>query len=264
MTRCTECIHDGYSYEFSRRTANFYDASRRCLKEGGTLAKYLDDDAYIKLNKCCRTSNQYWIGLVDKDECSNNLNGSYKWEGDTTCSNARPLNVIDQPNNQRCQAVTIRVHPNSGEGSIPSALETDCGNAQRYICQFPVSSTSPPPTSTRSLETTQKITTGKSLLTFTSKTSTYSSSLTTTTTSTPVDAQGAFNAGLTVGLAIGGLVLLTVALILLVFCLIQKGYLKKMKDFGNNNTSDIDAPQSDKFPKDNQVQSNPLYNRYDV
>ena len=171
MAHCSICDIQGFSYQFSDNGANFSEAQNRCAKLGGNLAKNLNEFIYMNLNKCCSTQIQYWIGLVDDNNCENRGRNRYHWIGTTDkCVNDGPLNLRPQ-NNDRCQAVHIQVH--SPGRDIPQAQIADCTSAQRFICQIP-KSTILTTTTTRQISTTAMSQRSSSLLyTSSSKTTSF-------------------------------------------------------------------------------------------
>ena len=140
MSQCAQCVHDGYRYEFSKLRGYFSAGKTYCEGKRGTLAKYLNEDAYVALRKCCANEKEYWIGLIENPECASSSVGSYTWLGNTTCTNACPLNISRFLNGKDSQAVTIKLDANLTKP--PDAAERYNSEIFGFLCQFPfVSST---------------------------------------------------------------------------------------------------------------------------
>jgi len=139
---CDDCRINGYLYKFSvdRKRRNFMQARAACMEKGGDLANNLESNTYRNFNKCCSSNSQYIIGLSDQDMCKNSGSGKYMWVGSDTCTNANPLMLIDQANNNGCQAVAITLQTNNAL-ELPTASLIDCLTKNRFICQIPVLTT---------------------------------------------------------------------------------------------------------------------------
>jgi len=118
---------------------------------GGSLATELDEDSYRLLNSCCNSQHQYWIGLLNKpNSCKDaGIGQNYQWLKRKDCKSAYPLQLVAQPNNQRCQGITV--HVTTPNQFYPKAYEIDCSTPNRYICQLPVFSPANPYTRSTSL-----------------------------------------------------------------------------------------------------------------
>ena len=137
MSKCAQCEHNGYRYEFSTLRENFNLAQQNCANDGGTLARYLDEDAYLKLRKCCSNGLKYRIGLFENRSCSSSPVGPYSWVGDAACTSGSPLNIMPLQNSaQYSQAVTILLNSNN-LARPPDATERFDYESVRYICQYP-------------------------------------------------------------------------------------------------------------------------------
>ena len=136
MSQCGQCEHNGYRYEFSTSTTDFNFAKQLCENNGGTLARYLDEDAYLEIRKYCQNGLLYWIGLSENRLCSSSPVEPYKWVSDTTCTSGSPLNIIQLPNSaQNSQAVAILLNSNN-LATPPEAKELYDYETHRYICQY--------------------------------------------------------------------------------------------------------------------------------
>ena len=135
MAPCAPCQDDTHTYAFSQNKKNFGDAVNSCRSKGGSLAKYLDKDVYLKLIICCRNEVQHWIGLVDTLSCRNISRGRFTWIGDNKCTSPSPLKILPNVVNQECQAVSVALNKEKPERL--RALELACSNPQQYICQYP-------------------------------------------------------------------------------------------------------------------------------
>ena len=55
---------------FQLRQQIFYCSARNnCTNNGEILARYLDEDAYLELRKCCKNGYRHWIGLINSGLC---------------------------------------------------------------------------------------------------------------------------------------------------------------------------------------------------
>ena len=135
MSQCTLCEYGGYGYEFSNLTADFTQAKQICADNGGALARYLDDNAYLELRKCCQNGLNHWIGLFENRLRAESEMGPYTWVGDTTCTGSL-WNVTPLPNsNQISQAVTILLNSNLAPLDVKEEYNYQ---SLRYICQYPL------------------------------------------------------------------------------------------------------------------------------
>ena len=133
---CESCFYDGNRYEFFvSNNADFNHAQNICEENGGSLAKHLDKPACIELHKCCHDGNQYRIGLIADDKCSNHRPTTpFRWIGEDSCKDSSPFENINPTLD--CQAASISLS-NHVDGNLPQALLEDCGNKIKYICQYP-------------------------------------------------------------------------------------------------------------------------------
>ena len=292
MSQCLRCKYGGYVYEFSTSTfpANFDFAQQLCENNGGTLARYLDEDAYVELRKCCQNGAHYWIGLVENRLCTSSAVGRYTWVDDTACTSGRPLKVIELPNSvQSSQAVSILLNSDNLE-KPPEAREKYDSEQQRYICQYSIATstaaeasspttdctddatsfstmtdTSFPAvdktTKAESAETTlTSFTTQSQEATSVSSTAIDTSNVSTSTTTSSVT-DGHDATGLIAGLVIGG-ILLIMALLLFYLFFYKNGYYKKFK-YASSPTTTSFTTNDDKDNKTKEVKENPLYGRYE-
>ena len=158
MSPCTQCEHDGYRYEFLISKKDFNHAQQTCADNGGTLARYLDRGAYFNLRKCCQNGHDYWIGLFKNGNCSSRPFKPYSWVGDTACTSGYPLIITSQRNfAQNSQAVSILLNPNN-VATPPDAKEVYDNEKHRYICQYPLATSTAagasPPTTVSTDDTT--------------------------------------------------------------------------------------------------------------
>ena len=117
------CEIGRYVYRLSTPRSSFNDASTACRNEGGRLAAFLNKSDYDKLNSCCSQKGEYWIGLVDRGDCSADL--PYRLDTTTSsCRNAAPLTITAQPNNSGCQGVVILTA--GSQQNLLIARETNC------------------------------------------------------------------------------------------------------------------------------------------
>ena len=136
MSQCFQCEHNRWQYEFSTSTADFNLAQQTCANKGGALARYLDEDAYLEIRKCCQNGLHYWIGLFKNFKCSSNPLGPYTWDGNTACTSGSPLNIIPlQDAAPSSQAVTILLDSDKLV-QPPFATERVDFDKQHYICQY--------------------------------------------------------------------------------------------------------------------------------
>ena len=284
--RCQQCDHNGYRYEFSTRTADFYIAKQNCAKKSGTLARYLDEEAYLKWRNCCRSGLNYWIGLFENRVCSGSPIRPYTWVGNTTCTSGSPLNIIPLDNSpESSQAVSILL--NSGNlVRPPTATENWDSESKPYICQYSLAASTSPLSTTVSVndttsfftiaDTSSSVATTIMETTFTPSTeqSLESTGFSSTVTSTnPVMTSTAANSvtdvhdptgtGLIVGLAVGG-ILLIIALLLFYFFFCKNGYYKKFKSATSHTASASFTPRNTKESNTKEVKENPLYGRYEI
>ena len=280
MSQCTVCEHNGYQYVFSTSRANFLRAQGNCEDNDGSLARYLDEDACLKLRKCCSNNHSYWIGLVENEFCDFWYpRKPYNWINDNACTNANPLSVNRMLNSIRYfQAVTISLTSDNLEHP-PESYEENDNEIFRYICQYEIAA----PTSQTTFPATQFIgdvtcpsaaaATSVSIETLeppTSSTSSFGerqqstlspvvsivhSSSSATTISAADDS---VSSGLVVGLVVEGTILL-IALVLLYF-FIRNGYYKTF-NVGSQNSSKLN-PQYQEEHNMKEVKENPLYGRY--
>ena len=263
MPPCPQCTYDGYQYEFSTLTANFNLAQQNCRNNGGTLARYLDEDAYLELRKCCQNGLEYWIGLFENRDCSSSSIGPYSWVGNATCTSGSPLNVSSVPNTaQSSQAVAIILSNNLAQP--PDANERYDSEAKVYVCQYPLATsttaTSSPSFATKadtslSAESTKTI--SKSF-TIQSQRSTLSS---TSTFKTSIFADGDSSA-LIAGLVAGGIILI-IALLLFYFFMHKNGCYKNFKNNRKHSNASFTAHEDKVSSTNRKVKENPLYGRYE-
>ena len=281
MSECSQCEHNGYRYEFSTLISqtNFDAAQLLCKINGGTLARYLDEDAYLELRKCCQNGGNYWIGLFENPLCNGSPVGPYTWVGDTACTSGSPLDVTPlQDSMTNNQAVIILLNSNLDAPLL--AQEKNDDESYHYICQnSSVTSTtlaaSPPTivttsfsnikgTSTSAESTTAK-TTSKSFTTQlpVSASASLSSAVSATsnvsnfTTSTVLDDD---SSALIAGLVVGGIILI-IALMLFYFYFYKNGYHKNAT---RHTTGAAYFTSNDgKGNNTKEVKENPLYGRYE-
>ena len=138
MSLYEECMHNGYRYAFFNLPTHFASARFNCeqTKASASLARHLDENDYLNLQKCTVNDGEYWIGLFENNACISNAIGPYTWIGDadSMCTNASPLSVHRQDGNQ---AVSIVIDSNNLT-SPPESHERNWSENYRYICQYPV------------------------------------------------------------------------------------------------------------------------------
>ena len=131
-------MHNGYRYAFFNLPTHFASARFNCeqTKASASLARHLDKNDYLNLQKCTVNDGEYWIGLFENNACISNAIGPYTWIGDadSMCTNANPLSVHRQDGNQ---AVSIVIDSNNLT-SPPESHERNWSENYRYICQYPV------------------------------------------------------------------------------------------------------------------------------
>ena len=203
-----ECLCEigNITYRFSRTSSTFEGALAACKVEGGRLASFLKRSDYEELNSCCSQIDYYWIGLVDRGGCPENV--PFRWDTSTICSSASPLNVTNQPNNSGCQGVAILT--TGGQGSLPMAKIIECGQYEHFICQY-----LPPQTTTSATKTSISTNTARSASTtsfsstqLSSVTSSLSVSFHTTPTTIASSTQSETNAAIISSSILGSIILL--------------------------------------------------------
>ena len=117
----------------------YAQAINRCknVGRGGTLARHLDDAAYRNLRSHVNDGTQYWIGLSNRHQHTNTTRDCLLWAGSQLCANVHPLQILNQPNSQRCRAVSVKWETNQ-QPSIPQPTITRCAIHKPFICQFPI------------------------------------------------------------------------------------------------------------------------------
>ena len=281
---CQLCDHNGYRYEFSTSTADFHIAKQNCANNNGTLARYLDEEAYLKWRKCCRSGFNYWIGLFENRNCSGSPIGPYSWVENTTCTSGSPLIIIPLENSaESSQAVSVLLSSNDLE-SPPSAKESRDYERTRYICQYSLAASTSPLSTTVSANDITSFSTiadasssAETTITETAFTpstvqSQESTGFSSTVTSTnPIMTSTAARSvtdvddptGLIVGLAVGG-ILLIIALLLFYFFFYKNGYYKKFKSATSRTASASFTPKNGKESNTKEMKENPLYGRYEI
>ena len=289
MSQCTQCEHNGYRYEFSTSSSatTFNLAKQVCQSNGGTLAKCLDEDAYLEFRKCCQNGLHYWIGLFENRLCMSSPVGPYTWAGDTACTSGSPLNINLLPNSpQNSQAVSILLNSNNLE-TLPDAKEAYDYESIRYICQYSLATSTAAgassPTTVSTDDTTSSTIADTSFFFETTITDTASSSSTTqsdeptpfsptaTATSSMITSTTASSdtlvphdtTGLIVGLVVGG-VILVIALLFFCFFCIRNSYYEKFKSASRHTTTASFTPNNGKDSNTKEVKENPLYGRYEI
>ena len=224
------CEYNRYQYDFCTVKANFNDAQRQCQRNGKTLARYLNEDIYRKLQSCRDDGMEYWIGLLENPACLNSSDGPYTWVSNTTtCTRGSPLRV-----NQIRGSQTVAILLNSNTAALPEAYERHSGERKRYICQYPSSA-------------------------IIMRTST-SSDMFPATTITNAASNVSDSSGLVAGLVVGGIILIIALVLLYLFCIRNKCY-KKLKKCNSDSytTSSISQNHAN---NSKEVKDNPLYGRY--
>ena len=277
MFQCLQCEHNGYRYEFSTSKENFDCAQKICSSNGGTLARYLDEDAYLKFRKCCQNGSEYWIGLFENHACSSSPIGPYTWVDNATCTNGSPLNVIPLGKSaQSSQAVSILLSSNS-LAEPPNANERYDNEKNFYVCQYLLATS----TTAASLRTTAstnntisfytkadgslsaestKTISKSSIMQSQGSTALHLSSSSTSTFTTSTVSDDDLSA-LIAGLVAGGIILI-IALLLLYFFFCKNGYYKNFRNASRHITTSF-ASNDDKDRKNNEVKENPLNGRYE-
>ena len=136
MTCSNSCLPQNgrLSFMFVHNRMNFLSANRACKTRGGSLATSLVARDYLRLNTCCRFQEEYWIGIVDDNNCSSRSRPYHFVNAIRPCRNASPLRVTYQPTNGKCRAVAFKVansNPNDLKGT-----SYDCTQRKFYICQI--------------------------------------------------------------------------------------------------------------------------------
>ena len=137
MSCSQPCTVEEKHLYFSKTRATFQQARTICKNKGGTLATNLDYEVYRKINSCCTSQHDYWIGLKDDPVLCFSSTEPYHWIEEDSCHSGQPLNIRRQPNNIKCQAITVSI--NSVNQDLPRAYESDCPSQHHYICQLPSS-----------------------------------------------------------------------------------------------------------------------------
>ena len=275
MSQCEFCLRNGYLYWLSSITANFNAAALSCESVNGTLARYLNEDDYIKLRECCENDVEYWIGLFENSACRNSLTGPYSWVGNTACTSADPLNV----NEKRNRAISVILNSNNPTRP-PPARERKLSRSNRFICQYPLTyptTTQVSLTETSFTDATKFFSTATTSSLFDTTDQTQSpfstsekqeltngptiptaySTLASSTNSAVAVVSG--SSGITIGLAVGGTILLITVLALLYFFLVKFGYCKKFKIVSSLKTFSSTPQKQEDSTK--EVKDNPLYDR---
>ena len=289
MTSCVQCEHNGYRYEFSTSIECFCCAQRKCESNGGTLARYLNEDAYLELRKCCQRGFTYWIGLFENRNCSSSQAGPhlpYSWVGYTTCTNGSPLIVETLASGAQNQAVSILLNSNNPT-KPPNAKEKYDNEKTRYICQYPLATSTAAASSSFTTISTKDVTSSPIADTITTAESTTITDTTSTSSNTQSQESTLFSStiaatsstmtsttaspdtnvhdptGLIVGLAVGG-ILLIIALLVFYLFFYKNGYYKKLKKANRHTTSASFTPTNGKKSNTKEVKENPLYGRYEI
>ena len=87
------CSSGNFNFLFVSERATFNSAQRNCEQKKGTLANFLREKDYKNLKECCKSQNDFWIGLSDSNECNNAQIKPYQWVKSSTCQSALPLSV---------------------------------------------------------------------------------------------------------------------------------------------------------------------------
>ena len=136
---CKPCFYNGNRYEFVQSLRlDLENAQRMCQKNGGSLAKHLDERVAKNLNKCCQNGGQYRIGLIADEVC----NGAtpFRWIGEYSCRDSSPWKNINPW--FKCQTISISLLYYI-EGRLPDALLEECETNTNYICQYSLQITTP-------------------------------------------------------------------------------------------------------------------------
>ena len=129
---CEPCFYNGNRYEFVQSLRlDLENAQRMCQKNGGSLAKHLDERVAKNLNKCCQNGGQYRIGLIADEVC----NGAtpFRWIGEYSCRDSSPWKNINPW--FKCQTISISLLYYI-EGRLPNASLQECETNTNYICQY--------------------------------------------------------------------------------------------------------------------------------
>ena len=204
------CESRGNTYRFSSRSLSFRGASTACTDDGGRLARFLTRSDYEELNSCCSQGRRYWIGLVEREGCSENA--PYRWDTTLGCRNAAPLTVTNQPNFIGSQGVVIRT---TGEKVLPMAGEEYCFQFHRFICQYlPPLTTATSATKTSISSITRK-SASFSYTQLSSVTSSFPNSSNASTDTMANNTQSELNAAIISSIVLGSIIL---CLLLATFC----------------------------------------------
>ena len=267
---CESCFYDGNRYEFFvSNNADFNDAQNNCEENGGSLAKHLDKPACIELHKCCHDGNQYRIGLIADDKCSNHRPTTpFRWIGEDSCKDSSPFENINPTLD--CQAARISLSSHV-DGNLPQALLAECGNKINYICQYPqgitttattIATPTQNPSSSTIATTKTAYLSNPSATRATTFKSTASQAAIALPTSTSNVTHGA--AGATAGLVVGSI------LGILIFFIGIFYYNKKKKQSNETNEkiNRSNAPFVPHYPvssnKVKETVENPIYSKYDL